>query len=132
MPIDQKSNLIAIVDDDHSIQEAVRDLLESDGRSVRCFGMAEDFLASGLERKVACLVLDVRMPGMSGTELHRHLLDKACEVPVIFMTAHGTDDEARRQALAAGAVAYLIKPFDQDELLDAVHRAMRSELGQDS
>jgi FixJ family two-component response regulator len=129
--IKQKSDLIAIVDDDRSVQDAVRDLLESDGRSVRCFDTAEDFLSSGLDGKVACLVLDVRMPGMSGTELHRQLLDKGCEVPVIFMTAHGADEEARGRALASGAVAYLIKPFDQDELLDAVHRALRSESTQD-
>jgi len=128
---EQNSNLIAIVDDDRSVQAAVCDLLESDGHSVRCFDAAEDFLSSGLERKVACLVLDVRMPGMSGTELHRHLLNKGCEVPVIFMTAHGADGEARGRALAAGALAYLIKPFDQDELLKAVHRALRSESTQD-
>jgi FixJ family two-component response regulator len=125
--IEQNSNLIAIVDDDRSVQDAVRDLLESDGRSVRCFDMAEDFLSSGLERTIACLVSDVRMPGMSGTELQRHLLDKGCEVPVIFMTAHGADEEARDRALAAGALAYLIKPFDQDEFLDAVRRALRSK-----
>ncbi len=131
MLIEPNSNLIAIVDDDHSVQVAVRDLLESDGRSVRCFDMAEDFLASGLERNIACLVSDVRMPGMSGTELQRHLLDKGCEVPVIFMTAHGADEEARERALVAGAVAYLIKPFDEDELLDAVQRALRSKSPQD-
>jgi FixJ family two-component response regulator len=128
---EQKSNLIAIVDDDRSVQEAVRDLLESDGCLVHCFDAAEDFLSSGLETKIACLVSDVRMAGMSGTELQRHLLDKGCEVPVIFMTAHGTDEEARARALANGAVAYLIKPFDQDELLDAVHSALRSESTQD-
>ncbi len=131
MLIEPNSNLIAIVDDDHSVQDAVRDLLESDGRSVRCFDTAEDFLSSGLGHKVACLVLDVRMPGMSGTELHRHLLDKGWEVPVIFMTAHGADEEARGRALAAGAVAYLIKPFDQNELLNAVHGALRSDSTQD-
>jgi FixJ family two-component response regulator len=128
---EQNSNLIAIVDDDHSVQDAVRDLLESDGRAVRCFDTAEAFLSSGLERKLACLVLDLRMPGMSGTELHRRLLDQGCQVPVIFMTAHGADQEARRRALAGGAVAYLIKPFDQDEFLDAVHKALRLEPMQD-
>jgi FixJ family two-component response regulator len=116
--------MIAIVDDDRSVQEAVRDLLESDGCSVRCFDGAEDFLASGFQHDVACLVLDVRMPGMSGTELHRHLLDNGCEVPVIFMTAHRSDEQSRARALAAGAVAYLFKPFDQNELLDAVHGAL--------
>jgi len=130
--IQQNSNVIAIVDDDSSVQDAVRDLLESDGHSVCCFDMAEDFLASGLQNNVACLVLDVRMPGMSGTELHRQLLDKGCAVPVIFMTAHGADEQARTRALAAGALAYLIKPFDQNELLTAVHRALRSNPKQDS
>jgi FixJ family two-component response regulator len=129
--IEPNSNLIAIVDDDRSVQDAVRDLLESDGRSVRCFDTAEAFLSSGLEHEVACLVLDVRMPGMSGTELHRRLLDRGCEVPVIFMTAHGADEEARRRALAAGAVAYLIKPFDQNELLDALQGALRSDSRQE-
>lgn len=132
MLIEHNANLIAIVDDDHSVQDAVRDLLESDGRSVRCFDMAEDFLASGLERDIACLVSDVRMPGMSGTELQRHLLDQGCRVPVIFMTAHGADEQARERALTAGALAYLIKPFDQDEFLDAVHRALKSDSTQDS
>ncbi|HVO59433.1 MAG TPA: response regulator [Terriglobales bacterium] len=124
MSTQQKSNVIAIVDDDRSVQDAVRDLLESDGHSVCCFDMAEDFLASGLHGKLACLVLDVRMPGMSGTELHRRLLDDGHEVPVIFMTAHVSDEKARARALAAGALAYLIKPFPDHELLDAVRRAL--------
>ncbi len=118
--------MIAVVDDDRSVQEAVRDLLESDGQSVRCFDGAKEFLASGLQHDVGleCIVLDIRMPGMSGTELQRHLLDNGCEVPVIFMTAHRSDEQSRTQAVAAGAVAYLIKPFDQDELLVAVHGAL--------
>lgn len=131
MIIQQSSNVIAIVDDDQSVQDAVRDLLESDGHSVRCFGVAEDFLAAGVQREIACLVLDVRMPGMSGIELHRHLLDSGCEVPVIFITAHGSDERARARALADGALAYLTKPFDQDELLNAVHRALGSNSKQD-
>lgn len=118
--------MIAIVDDDQYVQDALRDLLESDGHSVRCFGLAEDFLAAGVQHEIACLILDVRMPGMSGTELHRHLLDSGCEVPVIFITAHGSDEKARARALADGAVAYLIKPFNDDELLNAVHRAFGS------
>lgn len=124
--IQQSANVIAIVDDDQYVQDALRDLLESDGHSVRCFGLAEDFLAAGVQREIACLILDVRMPGMSGTELHRHLLDSGCEVPVIFITAHGSDEKARARALADGAVAYLIKPFNDDELLNAVHRAFGS------
>ena len=102
--------MIAIVDDDRSVQEAVRDLLESDGRSVRCFDGAEDFLASGIQDEIGCLVTDVRMPGMSGTELQRRLLDDGCKVPVIFITAHRSDAQSRARALAAGAVAYLFKP----------------------
>jgi FixJ family two-component response regulator len=113
--------MIAIVDDDRSVQEAVRDLLESDGRSVRCFDGAEDFLASGIQDEIGCLVTDVRMPGMSGTELQRRLLDDGCKVPVIFITAHRSDEQSRARALGSGAVAYLLKPFDQNELLDAVH-----------
>ncbi len=116
--------MIAIVDDDRSVQEAVRDLLESDGRSVRCFDGAADFLASGIQDDIGCLVLDVRMPGMSGTELQRHLLDSGCKVPVIFITAHSSDHQSRARALAAGAVAYLFKPFDECALLDAIHGAL--------
>ena len=127
MQIEPDSNLIAIVDDDQSVQEAVRDLLESDGHSVRCFSLAEDFLAFGVKGEIACLVLDVRMPGMSGTQLHRRLLEDGWKVPVIFITAHEADEQARARALNAGALAYLIKPFDHEELLDAVRRALTAD-----
>jgi FixJ family two-component response regulator len=72
-----------------------------------------------------CFILDVRLPGMSGLDLHRDLLARSCEVPVIFMTAHATDDRAKSEAASNWTVAYLIKPFSEDELLDAVNMALK-------
>ena len=89
------------------------------------FASAEEFLNSAHPRKADCLILDVRLPGMSGIELHRHLLARNCKVPVIFITAHASDDRARSEASSDWTVAYLTKPFSEDELLDAVHAALK-------
>jgi FixJ family two-component response regulator len=91
---------------------------------VRVFASAEEFLNSDHPCKGDCLIFDVRLPGMSGIELHRHLLAANCEVPVIFITAHGSDDHARSEAASDWTVAYFIKPFNGDELLDAVAVAL--------
>jgi len=92
---------------------------------VRVFASAEEFLNSAHPRKADCLILDVRLPGMSGFELQRHLVVRKCRVPVIFMTAHGYDERARSEASSDSTVAYLTKPFSEDELLDAVHAASK-------
>jgi FixJ family two-component response regulator len=115
----EEFNLIAIVDDDQSITDALRDLLESDGLSVRCFDSGEGFLKSGLRCKVACLIADIRMPGMSGLELQAKLNADQCRPPIIFITAHG-DARMRMQAMRAGAVEFLTKPFDHQLLLERV------------
>jgi len=117
--------LIAVVDDDISVRESLQSLIRSVGMEVKVFASAEEFLNSLNGSKIDCLVLDVRLPGMSGFELQRHLVASRRNVPVIFMTAHGYDDRARSEAFPDWTVAYLTKPFSEDELLDAVHAAAK-------
>ena len=117
--------LIAVVDDDISVRESLESLIRSVGMAVTVFASAEEFLSSGRPNELDCLILDVRMPGMSGIELHRHLLASNCKVPAVFITAHASDDRARSEAASDWTVAYLTKPFNEDELLDAVQAASR-------
>src|SRR5216684_6068635 len=112
MSSEQSSGLIAIVDDDISVQSALQDLIESDGLSTVCFGSAEEFLASGAEHKAGCLIADIRMPGMSGIELQAKLKADRCRIPIVFITAHG-DAKMRIQAMRDGAVEFLTKPFER-------------------
>lgn len=123
MSSDQSSRLIAIVDDDNSVQCALQDLIESEGLSTLCFGSAEQFLDSEARYKAACLIADVRMPGMSGLELQAKLKGERCRIPIIFITAHG-DAKMRIQAMRDGAVEFLTKPFDNAVLLETVHAAV--------
>lgn len=116
--------LISVVDDDDSVRESLESLLRSLGFAVKVFASAEDFLKSDYLRDTACLILDVRMPGMSGIELQRHLVASHSELPVIFITAHGFEQETRSRAIRDGAVDYLSKPFSEDALLNAVRRAL--------
>jgi FixJ family two-component response regulator len=117
--------LVAVVDDDISVRESLESLIRSVGLEVRLSASAEEFLKSARPRTADCLVLDVRLPGMSGIELHHRLLTQRCEVPVIFITAHASDNRARSQAASDWTVAYLAKPFSDEELLDAVHTALK-------
>ena len=117
--------LISVVDDDSSVRTALDRLMRSVRINVNLFGSAEEFLNSAHTRKADCLILDVRLPGMSGVELHRHLLAQQYEVPVIFITAHGSDEAARLEAASDWTVAYFTKPFSGDELLDAVAMALK-------
>ena len=119
----QSSRLIAIVDDDKSVQSALQDLIESEGLSTLCFGSAEQFLDSGAQRNAACLIADIRMPGMSGLELQAKLKADRCRIPIIFITAHG-DAKMQTQALREGALKFLAKPFDNTVLLEALHAAI--------
>lgn len=119
----QSSKLIAIVDDDKSVQSALQDLVESEGLSTLCFGSAEQFLDSGAQRNAACLIADIRMPGMSGLELQAKLKADRCRIPIIFVTAHG-DAKMQTQALREGALKFLAKPFDNTVLLEALHAAI--------
>jgi FixJ family two-component response regulator len=89
MPGNQKSKLIAIIDDEESMQDSLQDLIEAAGHEARCFGSAEEFLESGLHRQAACLIVDIRMPKMSGLDLQARLKEEECNVPTIFITAHG-------------------------------------------
>lgn len=119
----QNSGLVAIVDDDTSVQLALRDLIESDGLPAISFGSAELFLESEARNKAACLIADIRMPGMCGLELQAKLKAERCRIPIIFITAHG-DAEMRIHAMREGAVEFLSKPFDDAVLLEIVHAAL--------
>jgi len=125
MPIQEKTNLVAIVDDDNSMRTAVQDLLEAVSLPVLGFASAEEFLRSGKQRATACLIVDVRMPGMSGLELQENLNAEGCRIPTIFITAHG-DAKMRAQALRAGAVEFLTKPFNDEVLIESVRAALES------
>jgi FixJ family two-component response regulator len=113
MSSDQSSRLIAIVDDDQSVQCALQDLIES-----------------GAQHAAGCLIADIRMPGMSGMELQAKLNAEQCRLPIIFITAHG-DARMQAQAMRDGAVTFLTKPFDHTVLLEAVHAALE-ELGREA
>src|SRR6476646_4839737 len=123
MSIRHNSRLVAIVDDDESVQRALQDLIESDGLSTLCFDSAEQFLDSEAQNEAACLIADIRMSGMSGLELQAKLKAEQCRIPVIFITAHG-DAEMRIHAMREGAVEFLSKPFDDAVLLEIVHAAL--------
>ena len=116
--------LVAVVDDDVSVRKSLDRLIRSVRLDVEVFASAEEFLKSAMP-KPDCLVLDVSLPGMSGIELHRHLLARRSNVPIIFITAHGSDERARSEAASDWTVAYFIKPFSADEFLDAVNVALK-------
>lgn len=120
-----RSRLVAIVDDDDSMRSALQGLLKAVGLPAQAFASAEEFLKSGQHRQTACLIADIRMPGMSGLELQAKLNAEHCRIPTIFITAHG-DAKLRMQALRAGAVEFLAKPFDDEALLDSVRGALES------
>jgi FixJ family two-component response regulator len=113
---------ISIVDDDESMRDAIKTLIGSMGLGVDEFSSAEDFLHSPLSQ-VDCLILDVRMPGLSGLELQRRLVAENRTVPIVFMTAHYLEEE-RTRAMEAGAIAFLSKPFTEQELLNAISASL--------
>jgi FixJ family two-component response regulator len=117
--------VVCIVDDDASLRRSLRNLLMSVGFPVETFESAEAFLESVDRHSVGCVVLDVRMVGMSGLDLLRHLVAMNSRIPAIMLTAHA-DDETRRRSLEAGAVAFLEKPVRSAALLDAVRTALAS------
>jgi FixJ family two-component response regulator len=120
-------SIISVVDDDDSVRESLQGLIRAFGFAVEAFASAEEFLNSDQLPNTRCLILDVRMPGMNGIELQRRLVASHCGIPVIFITAHG-DETARSQALKDGAVDYLLKPFTEDALLNAIHAALKLEM----
>ena len=117
--------MVAIVDDDDLMRSALQGLLKSVGLPAQAFASAEEFLKSGQQHEVGCLVADIRMPGMSGLELQAKLNADECRIPTIFITAHG-DEKMRMQALRAGAVELMAKPFDDEALLESVRAALES------
>jgi FixJ family two-component response regulator len=117
------SRWVAIVDDEASVRDALLDLLDVAGFPARAFASGEEFLASGRQYECSCLITDIRMPGMSGLDLQSRLNAERLRVPIIFIAADG-DERMRMQALRAGAVEFLAKPFDDDVLLDAVRAAL--------
>jgi FixJ family two-component response regulator len=121
-----KTKLVAIVDDDDSMRGALQGLMKAAGLPAQAFPSAEDFLNSGRQHQTACLIADIRMPGISGLELQARLNTEQCRIPTIFITAHG-DERMRMQALRAGAVEFLAKPFDDEALLESVRAALELE-----
>ena len=119
----EMTKLIAIIDDDDAMQDSLRDLMESAGVVARCFGSAEEFLESDLHTRAACLIVDIRMPKMSGLQLQAKLKEEQCNIPIIFITAHG-DARMRIRAMREGAVEFLAKPFDHHLLLKRVRAAL--------
>jgi len=118
----QPSVIVATVDDDRRVRESVHSVLESAGYESVTFESAEIFLSSGALSNVSCVVADVRLPGMDGTELQRRIRQERRLLPVILITAHD-DDDVRQRALRDGAIAFLVKPFDGGDLLEHIARA---------
>ena len=127
MKIEPTSSLLAILDDDKSFQSALQDLIESEGMSTLCFDSAEQFLDSGARHKAACLIADIRMPGMSGIELQMNLKSERCRIPIIFITGRG-DIPLAVSAMKEGASDFFTKPVDGAALLSSVERALQQNL----
>ena len=123
-----KGLLIAIVDDDASVRNSTRRLLQSTGLQAEAFASAEDFLQSGRLDEMACVILDMRMPGMSGLEMQQRLIETGRPIPIVFLSARASEAEKLR-ALQSGAADFLNKPVSQEVLLDAIHTAL--EIGDD-
>ena len=117
--------MVAVVDDDDLMRTALVGLLKSAGLLAQAFASADEFLKSGNQHNTACLITDIRMPGMSGLELQAQLNADRCRITTIFITAHG-DAKMRMQAMRAGAVEFLAKPFDDEALLESVRAALES------
>jgi len=122
----EQKPIIYIVDDDPSVRESTELLLKSVGFNVKTFVSAQDFLNANLQEGLGCLILDVRMPGMSGLDLQEKLVSSKTPLPVIFITGHGTVPMSVR-AMKAGAVDFLQKPFEEQDLLDAINRAITQQ-----
>jgi FixJ family two-component response regulator len=126
MAAEGNTKMVAVVDDDEAFRAAVQRLLKSAGFRVRSFASAEDFLDSRQQHETACLIADIRMPGISGLDLQAKLNADHCPIPIIFITAHG-DEQMRLQAMRGGAVKFLGKPFDSAILLESVRVALGNE-----
>jgi FixJ family two-component response regulator len=119
-----KTAIIAIVDDDAPLREALGSVMKAAGFLTNTFATAEDFFNSANRESTACLILDVRLPGMSGIELQKRLADEKSQIPIIFVTAHG-DASLRDSLMKAGAAGFLNKPVRSDALLKEIRAALR-------
>jgi len=124
----EPESMIFVVDDDPSVRCAIERLIGTVGLQVQLFGSAREFLASKLPNVASCLVLDVRLPGISGLALQRQLVEANVQIPIIFITAH-SDVPMTVRAMKAGAVEFLPKPFHDQDLLDAIHLALEKDRG---
>ena len=123
-PVDERViGIVGIVDDEESVRMAIRSLLRSLGFKVETFGSAEDLLGSARLDDIACLIVDLRLPGMTGVDLQRQLLAAKRELPMVFISAHD-DPVAQQQARTAGALAFLRKPFSEKALIDAIRSGL--------
>jgi len=123
--------IVFVVDDDDSMRAALRSLIQSAGLAVETFASAQEFLARPAEERASCLVLDVRLPGLSGLDLQEQIAASGVEIPIIFITGHG-DIPTTVRAMKAGAAEFLTKPFSDVDLLQAIHAAIeRSRAGQE-
>jgi FixJ family two-component response regulator len=131
MPARQSDTIIAVVDDDPSVREGLSSLIRSVGLRVETFASAQEFLSRSAAETFSCLVLDLQMPGLSGLDLQKHMAEAEMEIPIVFLTGHG-DIPASVRAMKAGAVEFLTKPFDEQELLHAVQEAIeRDRIGRE-
>ena len=124
----ETESIVFVVDDDPSVRSAIKRLIGSMGLQVELFGSAQEFLASKLPNVPSCLVLDIRLPGISGLALQRQLAEAKVQIPIIFITAH-SDVPMTVRAMKAGAVEFLTKPFGDQDLLDAIHLALERDRG---
>lgn len=122
MAIKKKPQLVAIIDDSELVRSSLEGLMKLVGIPALAFAHAEEFLSFDRKGEIACLILDIRLPGMSGLELQSKLNAEHYKIPIIFITAHG-DEKARMRALRAGAVEFLTKPYDDDALVQSVRAA---------
>jgi RNA polymerase sigma factor (sigma-70 family) len=122
----EPESVVFVVDDDPSVRSAIKRLIGSMGLQVELFGSAQEFLASKLPNVPSCLVLDIRLPGISGLNLQRQLAHANIQIPIIFITAHG-DITMTVRAMKAGAVEFLTKPFRDQDLLDAIQHALERD-----
>ena len=121
-------NLVSVVDDDESIRRTTTLLIESFGFRAAAFESAEGFLKSDELHDTSCLIVDVQMPGMNGLQLQSHLAAEGCGIPIIFVTAYD-NKESRRHAMQAGAVAFLGKPFSDEQLLQTIRSTLPHDKG---
>ena len=124
----QPDSIVYVVDDDSSVREAIKSLIRSVGLRVETFGTAQEFLKSARPDAPGCVVLDVRLPGLSGLDLQRELAANGSNLPVIFITGHG-DIPMSVRAMKAGALEFLTKPFRDQDLLDAIQQALERDRG---